>query len=461
MKMTIGEIVKAINAEVKDATDALLQTEVTGVCFDTRHLAPGNLFIPLVGTHDGHAFIDQAIAGGAAATLWAADHASKLPTEIPALVVSDPLTAFQELSQYYLAKINPRVIAVTGSNGKTTTKDMIAAILAGEFNVTKTFDNFNNEIGVPYTILQMESNTEFLVVEMGMDRPGQLDFLSRLVAPDVAIITMIGEAHIEFFGTRDKIADAKMEIVHGLKSDGYFIYDGDEPLLTQRADEIDFVKKTFGRQPQNDVYATEIHGEQFETTFRTNLWPDDLFSIPMMGDYNVNNALAAITVGQLYQIPKIEIMKQLQHFQVTKNRTEWLTGAKGEKLLSDVYNSNPTAAKEVLTAFSKTQTSGRRIVVLGDMLELGKQSPEMHAELAADIKPTEIATVYLIGEDIQSLYQRLRPVFAPENLHYFHANELDKLTKMLNSDVTAADEVMLKGSHGIHLENVVAGLLKK
>lgn len=161
MKMTIGEIVKAINASIENETDKILQTEVNGVCFDTRRLTPGQLFIPLSGTHDGHDFIENAIKGGAVATLWASDHTNRLPVAIPALVVDDPLAAFQKLSKYYLTKINPRVIAVTGSNGKTTTKDMIASVLSGEFNVTKTYDNFNNEIGVPYTILQMESNTDF------------------------------------------------------------------------------------------------------------------------------------------------------------------------------------------------------------------------------------------------------------------------------------------------------------
>ena len=159
MKMTIGEIVKAINASIENETDKILQTEVNGVCFDTRRLTPGQLFIPLSGAHDGHDFIENAIKGGAVATLWASDHTDRLPVAIPALVVDDPLAAFQKLSKYYLTKINPRVIAVTGSNGKTTTKDMIASVLSGEFNVTKTYDNFNNEIGVPYTILQMESNT--------------------------------------------------------------------------------------------------------------------------------------------------------------------------------------------------------------------------------------------------------------------------------------------------------------
>lgn len=461
MKMTIGEIASAINAKTDNFPDSSLKQDVEGVCFDSRKLEPGQLFIPLAGDHDGHDYIDSAIHNGAVATLWAADKANRLPLSIPALVVNDPLTAFQTLSRYYLTKINPRVIAITGSNGKTTTKDMIAAILSSTFHVTKTHDNFNNEIGVPYTILQMESNTEFLVVEMGMDRPGQLDFLSKLVQPDVSIITMIGEAHIEFFGTRAKIADAKMEITHGLKSDGLFIYDGDEPLLVERAKAVSTAQSTFGRESNDDIYATETQDSQYSTSFKVNLWPDMTFEIPMIGDYNVNNALAAMAVGRVFQIHPSMIQKSLTKFDLTKNRTQWLVGKAGEKILSDVYNSNPTAAKEVLTAFQKTPTKGRRVAVLGDMLELGSQSKRMHASLASSIDPSQIAMVYLVGDDMAALYDRLKPVFAPENLHHYSADQLDKLTADLTAQLTADDEVMLKASHGLHLENVVDGLVKK
>ncbi|MGF2384339.1 UDP-N-acetylmuramoyl-tripeptide--D-alanyl-D-alanine ligase [Lentilactobacillus otakiensis] len=460
MKMTIGEIAKAIQANTDNFDEALLKKPVTGVCFDTRKMQPGQLFIPLTAEHDGHDYIDNAVAGGAAATLWAKDHADRLPLKIPALVVDDTLKAFQALSKYYLDKINPRVIAITGSNGKTTTKDMVAAILSSTFHVTKTHDNFNNEIGLPYTILQMESNSEFLVAEMGMDRPGQLDFMSKLAQPDVAVITMIGEAHIEFFGTRDKIADAKMEITHGLKADGFFVYDGDEPLLNERAKTVDVIKLTFGRKSANDVFAIDSKDGQYSTEFHVNLWPDIDFKIPMIGDYNVNNALAAISVGRIFQIHPEIMAKKLAKFDLTKNRTEWLTGSKGERILSDVYNSNPTAAKEVLTAFKNTETKGRRIAVLGDMLELGDQSKAMHASLAEALDPASIPVVYLIGSDMSALYEKLKPIYAPENLHYYQADQLDQLAADIEATLSASDEVMLKASHGLHLENVVATLTK-
>lgn len=457
MKMQLSEIAKTVSAQ--NDISAWQTVEISSVAFDSRELKPGALFVPLVGERDGHTFIDKAIENGAAATFWQADHGD-VPTDIPVIVVDDALKALQALSKHYLLKINPRVVAITGSNGKTTTKDMVASILATQFNVTKTQDNFNNEIGVPITILSMEPNTEMLVVEMGMDRPGQLDFLSRLVAPDIAIITMIGEAHIEFFGTRDKIADAKMEIVNGLKDDGLFIYDGDEPLLQQRAQTVSQRQLTFGHSAEDDVNETAMTPTPVNTTFTTNLWPDTTFDVPMIGDYNVNNALAALCVAKTYRIAPEKAAAALLNLDLTRNRAEWVTGSQGEKILSDVYNSNPTAVKEVMAAFTKTPVDGRRLVVLGDMLELGEQSDALHAGLSSAFDPTLVAGVYLVGPHMHALYDQLEKNFDAEQLHFYQVDELGTLSADLLATLTAKDAILIKGSHGIHLETVLASLRK-
>ncbi|KRM73930.1 UDP-N-acetylmuramoyl-tripeptide--D-alanyl-D-alanine ligase [Secundilactobacillus collinoides] len=455
MKMQLSEIAKTVSAQ--NDISAWQTVEISSVAFDSRELKPGALFVPLVGERDGHTFIDKAIENGAAATFWQADHGD-VPTDIPVIVVDDALKALQALSKHYLLKINPRVVAITGSNGKTTTKDMVASILATQFNVTKTQDNFNNEIGVPITILSMEPNTEMLVVEMGMDRPGQLDFLSRLVAPDIAIITMIGEAHIEFFGTRDKIADAKMEIVNGLKDDGLFIYDGDEPLLQERAQTVSQRQLTFGHSAEDDVNETAMTPTPVNTTFTTNLWPDTTFDVPMIGDYNVNNALAALCVAKTYRIAPEKATAALLNLDLTRNRAEWVTGSQGEKILSDVYNSNPTAVKEVMAAFTKTPVDGRRLVVLGDMLELGEQSDALHAGLSSAFDPTLVAGVYLVGPHMHALYDQLEKNFDAEQLHFYQVDELGTLSADLLATLTAKDAILIKGSHGIHLETVLASL---
>lgn len=459
MKMELAEIAKAVQA--KNDISRWQDREVTSVAFDSRNLTPGALFVPLTGAQDGHKFVPAAFENGAAATLWAADHA--LPDDDqPRLVVADPLAALQALGKYYLHKINPVVVAVTGSNGKTTTKDMIAAILATQMNVTKTPANFNNQIGVPVTLLNMDASTEAVVVEMGMDHFGELDLLSKLVTPDIAVITMIGEAHIEFFGTRDKIADAKMEITHGLQEDGFLVYNGDEPLLRERVADLAQESRTFGRQLDNDLYATSVTAQGNQLTFTVNEWPDEEFTIPLLGEYNVNNALAAMTVGKLLHVSAGHMKAALAHFDLTANRTEWVSGKHGERILSDVYNSNPTAVHEVLKTVAAVPATGKKVLVLGDMLELGKAGADLHAGLAKDISADQYAAVYLIGPLMANLRDRLLADGYPEgNLHYYQTDQQEEMAADLAATLTAGDVVLLKASHGIHLEKTLAALRKQ
>lgn len=456
MKMKLAEIAKAIN--VKNDITAWQDVEVSSVAFDSRSLDGGALFVPLSGQQDGHEFVASAFEHGATASLWASDH-EIINQNQPLLVVDDPLTALQELGRYYLHKINPIVVAVTGSNGKTTTKDMIASILSTQMNVTKTFENFNNHIGVPVTLLNMESNTEAVVVEMGMDHFGELDALSQLVTPDLAVITMIGEAHIEFFGTRDKIADAKMEIVNGLKEDGTLIFNGDEPLLTERAEKIEQESIDFGRQLNNNLYATSVTTTAYSLEFVVNEWPEVTFQVPMIGEYNVTNALAALSVGKLLRVPVKQMKAALSSPDITRNRTEWINGRAGEKILSDVYNSNPTAVKEVLNAFSQAETIGKRIVVLGDMLELGENSNEFHRELANSFDTSKFDEVFLLGHHMKALYDALEDSYH-EHVHYFEMDDKPAMTAELISLVTKDDLVAIKASHGLHLETVLDGLTR-
>lgn len=459
MKMKLAEVAKAINAQ--NDIEQWQDVELTSVSFDSRHLEAGALFVPLEGNQDGHRFVASAFTNGASASLWASDH-EVTDHQHPLLVVDDPLKALQRLSAYYLHKINPVVVAVTGSNGKTTTKDMIASILSTQFNVTKTYANFNNEIGVPVTLLNMEANTEAVVVEMGMDRFGQLDFLSKLVEPDIAVITMIGEAHIEFFGSRDKIADAKMEITHGLREDGTLVYNGDEPLLNERVTDLSQQTVSFGRQLSDDLYATSVEPGTRSINFKVNEWPDEQFTIPMVGEYNVNNALAAMAVGRLLHITSDHIRQALANVELTENRAEWVQGQNGEQILSDVYNSNPTAAKQVLKTIATLPTPGRRIVVLGDMLELGDAAGRLHAGLASQISSEQIQEVYLVGAEMRHLKEQLEKNGYPASaIHYYQADQLPALTADLTATLTSDDLVLLKASHGIHLEKVLAQIIKK
>lgn len=455
MKMHLSQIAQLLQLKQTFDEDPV----VCDVVFDSRKVTPGSLFVPLIDQRDGHEFVAQALNKGAVATLWQADHPLPATNVDNYLVVADPLKAVQQLSQAYLAQVHPQVVGITGSNGKTTTKDMVAAILAQKYRVAKTPANFNNEIGVPLTILQMAPDTEILVVEMGMDRPGQLTALSQLVCPDVAVITMIGEAHIEFFGTRAKIADAKMEIVAALKATGLFIYNGSEPLLQTRAQTVSQAKQTFGHQSQLDVYPTLVQTYQTHTNFKIN-WDEQLeFSLPLMGDYNVDNALAALLVGRHYQVPLTQMQSALRDFQPTKNRTQWLQTATGTQILSDVYNANPTAMIDVIQNFQEfpVAPTGRRLLVLGDMLELGQKSAQLHASVAQAIDFSKINKIYLYGQQIAAL-QKALPADFP--VVFYELTQKQQLINDLKATIQADDLVLLKASNGLHLDEVVQALLK-
>lgn len=451
MKMQLAEIAKALDI----MCEGNKELEVTSVAFDSRKISAGGLFVPLEGERDGHDFVASAIGNGAVATFWKQGHPNK-PKNIAVLEVKDPLNAMQELARYYLQKVNPTVVGITGSNGKTTTKDMVAAVLAKRFNVHKTQANFNNDIGVPLTILEMKPNTEILVLEMGMDRSGQLHHLSELTHPDVTVITMIGEAHIEFFGSRDKIADAKMEITDFLREDGEFIYNGDEPLLAERAQKLTQSKATFGFNNNDTVYATDFRSYKHHATFKVNN-SDQKFSIPMIGKHNISNAMAALSVGRHFGESDEEIAASLANFTPTANRMEWEKGDVGEDIMSDVYNSNPTAVRAVLTSFGQIEmpNGGQRIAVLGDMLELGEQSASLHAGLADSLDPQVINDVYLFGDEMKNLYEVLQAKYDQAHLHYYDPDHMELMINDLKNEIKPDDIVVLKGSHGMHLEKVV------
>lgn len=455
MKLTLREMATILNAPIQNEADVA----VTSTAFDSRQVKPGGLFIPLVADNDGHHYVDAAESNGATVALWQADH-QNVPSHLPVIIVPDTLAAYQQLASYYLSQVDPLVVAVSGSNGKTTTKDFIAAIGQTSYKTVKTPENFNNEIGVPQTILSMPTDTELLVIEIGMDHPGDLTFLSKLVKPDIALLTMIGEAHIEFFKTRERIADGKMEIINGLKEHGHLVFNGDEPLLLERVGQhAHLLHDSFGLNSTNDLFASEIDMTPVQASFKTNQ-SAQRFTIPMTGRYNVTNALSAITVGHLLHISDEKIAQALAEAPITENRTEWLDGQFGGKILSDVYNSNPTAAKEVLHFFADTPTQGKRIAVLGDMLQLGDASPALHASLMENLNPDKIAHVYLVGEEIKSLEEALLPIYPAGTVKRYAIDDPESLLKDLLADLTPDDTIMLKGSHGVHLENIVNQLKK-
>ncbi|MBW7458871.1 UDP-N-acetylmuramoyl-tripeptide--D-alanyl-D-alanine ligase, partial [Paenibacillus sepulcri] len=274
--------------------------EIRGVSIDTRTLQQGNLYIPIAGERfNGHEFARQAIEAGAAAMLWNKSEPNPPIGGIPVLLVTDTLTAIQALAREYRMQLPVKVIAITGSNGKTSTKDILAGCLSKSFRTQKTFGNLNNHLGVPLTLLELNEDTEMAVVEMGMSGLGEIALLSSLALPDIAIITNIGDAHLGDLGSKENILKAKLEILHGLKRDGILYYNGDDPMLRTGlgVQEWPYDLKTFGMEAHND-YHPVCHEMNLEgTSFK--IAQDLLMSltIPLIGHFQLVNALAAIAVA--------------------------------------------------------------------------------------------------------------------------------------------------------------------
>ncbi|HCM89618.1 UDP-N-acetylmuramoyl-tripeptide--D-alanyl-D-alanine ligase [Vagococcus fluvialis] len=450
----VSEIVKAVDGQNINKISNTM--ELTSVEFDTRKVQDKTLFVPLKGNRDGHDFIPQAIESGASLVL--SDHV--LDEKTPYILVEDTLKALQDLASFYLKKVNPKVCGITGSNGKTTTKDMTAAVLSTTFKTYKTQGNYNNEIGLPYTILSMDQETEMLVLEMGMDRKGDIELLSTIAQPDIAAITMIGESHIEFLGSRAGIAEGKMEITAGLKKEGVLLVPENESLLKPLLKEVSQSIQTFGLSKQADLTAVIEEETREQTIFTTRLVEKiETFTIPVLGQYNVTNALIALLIGAHFNVSTENIKKGLAHFDLTKNRTEWLKTKEGIDILSDVYNANPTAMNLVLDSFSKIESQGKKVVVLGDMLELGKDSKEMHESVSEHLNPEKIDEVFLYGSEMVALYEMIQLKFETDKCRLFKKEEKEDLKKELGYKLKTQDTVFLKASNGMGLKEIVDYLL--
>jgi UDP-N-acetylmuramoyl-tripeptide--D-alanyl-D-alanine ligase len=452
IRRTIGQIAHMI--PVQNDVSAYSMIEIHGVSIDSRKIEKGNLFIPFQGEKvDGHQFVEDAFRKGAAASLWKKDVPNP-PKDVPILMVDDPLHALQELARAYRNELQTKVVGITGSNGKTTTKDMTASLLSRKYRVQKTEGNFNNHIGLPLTILSLREDTEVAVIEMGMSAKGEISFLTKLARPEVAIITNIGESHLQDLGSREAIADAKLEIVEGLPKDGLLLYFGDEPLLRERVQNMKQVRtKTFGKMSTNDVYPTFTEQKGLGTVFSINRQPNEQFFLPVLGAHNLMNALAAMMVAEEWNLSFTEMKKGLENLQLTKMRMELLEGKNGAKWINDAYNASPTSMKAAIQLLESLQGFERKIVVLGDMLELGPQEKEFHFQVGKSIDPNRIDYVFTYGELAAFISNGAKEQFPSDRVLSF--NDKTELINHLKHVVKANDVILVKASRGMRLEEVV------
>ncbi|KMY48322.1 UDP-N-acetylmuramoyl-tripeptide--D-alanyl-D-alanine ligase [Peribacillus loiseleuriae] len=431
-----------------------------GVSIDSRNIEFNNLFIPLSGEHvDGHQYVEKAISQGAAASLWQQD-AGEPPAGLPVILVENTEKALQKLASAYRKQLNCKVIGVTGSNGKTTTKDMIAALLQTTYRIHKTSGNFNNHLGLPLTILGIGEDTEVAVLEMGMSNRGEIAFLSTLAEPDLAIITNVGESHLLDLGSREEIANAKLEIVSGLKAGGTLIYQGDEPLLRDRIerDLTNLHVVSFGRENKNDLYPISITQNDNSTSFEINGDSGDPYMIPILGFHNVQNALAAMLVAKLLRVNDANIRKGFESVRLTNMRMEMVEGAKGEKIINDAYNASPTSMKAAIELIESLSGFQAKYLVLGDMLELGNQEKDYHVNIGEIIQPDEIDTVFTYGPLGHFIAEGARQSFPADRV--FSYDDKSALIADLKQRTSLNDLILVKASRGMKLEEIVQALQK-
>ena len=452
MNVTLHEVagVLAARNDISQFEDVAL----TKPEFDSRLIGPGDLFVPLKGARDGHDFIETAFENGAVATL-----SEKEVEGHPYLLVDDVLVAFQKLAQYVLEKSQVDVLAVTGSNGKTTTKDMLAQLLSTTYKTYKTQGNYNNEIGLPYTVLHMPEGTEKLVLEMGQDHLGDIHLLSEIAHPKAAIVTLIGEAHLEFFKDRKEIAKGKLQIADGMPAGGLLLVPADPIVEDFLPSQQEIVR--FGEGA--DISITKLEERKDSLTFEANFLSDAI-DLPVTGKYNATNAMIAAYVALKEGVSEEAIRASFKGLELTKNRTEWKKASNGADILSDVYNANPTAMRLILETFSTipANSNGRKLAVLADMKELGEQSIDLHNQMILSLSPDVLDTVIFYGQDIAGLAQLASQMFPLGHVYYFkktaEEDQFEDLVKQVKESLKEQDQILIKGSNSMNLAKLVEEL---
>ena len=449
--MTIREILAVTGGRMLGEFDNL-DRPVSRVETDSRTLHPGSLFIPLAGERfDGHAYINAALEGGAAGCFTQRERESYLPGKFY-IKVPNTSRALRDLAKHYRKKYNIPVVAITGSVGKTTTKDMVAAVLGEKYRVLKTEGNLNNDIGVPMTLLRLNREHQIAVLELGMNHAGEIDYLSDLVEPDLALITNIGDSHIEFFGSREKILEAKSEIFHHAKPDCVAILNGDDPLLRTLAP-LPFPTVWCGAGADNDYRATEIRSDGGSHMFCRARTPrlECEVEIPALGEHMVYPTLMALAVGEHFGLTQEEMVRGVRHFAPTKMRMTILHRGEDITILNDTYNANPQSMRAAVEVLSSSR-SPYKVAVLGDMFELGPLAPALHAGVGEYLGKAGVDCLVAVGELARHIGDAAQKSGVPE-CYYCRSKEEAKpvLAKVLRPHAT----ILVKASRGMAFEELV------
>jgi len=461
VSLAAGEIVQATHGELLFG-DPHLKAE--GVASDSRQVRPGQFFIPLKGPRfDGHDFIGEAIAKGAAGSLVQRGQEKStagLNTQGKFFVmVGDVLTALGDLAHFWRRRHSGKVVAITGSNGKTTTKEMAARVLAEKFDVLRTEGNLNNLIGLPLMLLRLSPAHDVAVLEMGTSGLGEIRRLKEIAEPQVSLITNIGRAHLEFLGSLEGVARAKGELWEGLKAEDWIAVNTDEPRVAELAFRVQCRKKTFGILGKADIRGEDLSpddGRGIRFSLMIGRMKRSVI-LPAFGRHNVTNALAAAALGEILGVDIERIVAGLEAFQPHPGRGKVIRLPRDVNILDDSYNANPDSLRATLSAFVEMKGETRGILVMGDMLEIGPGSAEEHERAGKGIGTMDFEHVFFLGEKAQNLTEgSLSSGMEEQKVHSFQTHE--EILKDLEKVIKRGDWILVKGSRGMHMERIIEGL---
>ena len=457
MRLKLGEV-----AEILGTSCGTPDREAQGYSIDSRTAAAGDLFFAIRGPHfDGHQFVTQALGRGAVGAVVESAFAAQSRPDMKGslLAVPSPTESLQRLAQFVRRKWGKQLVAITGSTGKSTTKEMIAAILAERFSVLKSQGNLNNHYGLPLTLLSLEPQHDLAVTELGMSTAGEIAFLTRLAEPQTGVVTNVAAAHLQFFDSVDAIARAKRELIENLNPSGTAVLNHDDERVRKFSEGFRGRTVSFGFSPESTFRVSEFRAlTDGGSAFRVRAPSlNDEFQLQLPGRHNIQNAAAAIAASSLLEATPEDCQKALAKFRPLPLRSEIVTRPGGIVLINDSYNSNPLAMEKMLETLAHWPSAGRRIVVAGEMLELGPTSAELHR--AVGRMCAECGVDWLIavqGEARFFLVGAQQAGMASERLHFFSsAREAADFCRTL---LQPGDVVLVKGSRGVHLEQVIADL---
>ncbi len=428
--------------------------EIKGAVLDSRKVEEGYLFFATKGEKvDGHSFISQVAEKKAACVVC-----EKVPenVDIPYILVEDSFVALKQIAAFYRENLTIPVIGITGSVGKTSTKEMISSVLGTRFNVLKTEGNFNNEVGLPLTILRIRPEHQVAVVEMGINHFGEMHRLSEIAKPDVCVITNIGQCHLEYLGSREGILKAKSEIFDFMNPEGYVCINGDDDMLATIKEVHGNPPVTFGMTMKSDIYVTDVKSHGIFGSDATIFFYDETFDvkIPLPGEHMVMNALAATCVGSLLGLNAEEIAKGIENVKPVGGRSN-LIEMKNRVILDDCYNANPVSMKAAIDLLKQADT--RKVAVLGDMFELGDNEKDLHYEMGSYVVDADIDVLVCVGELSANMYQGaiVHKETTEKEIKIYYKKTTEEAMKSIMDIIEKGDTILVKASHGMNFSRVV------